>query len=258
MRCLPMRLPDGSTLFLDLSRIEEQPIFLDGDVAWEPVEQSVISSLVYPGDHAIDVGAHIGLFARVLAARVGPHGRVVAYEPDPSSLHRNMAEFPQVLVRTFAVGAREGTVRFLSERSGALSRVVSDETPLNKRGVRHVMSVTIDMEVRRLRLPAVDFLKIDVEGYEEHVIQGAARTLQSDHPPTVLFEWIPAFRDRRSRGAFEVLRSLVSGGWRVWRIGWGMPTAEIGWNPPENPANVLAVPPGRTAPAEAALRAVAR
>ena len=146
---------------------------------------------------AIDVGAHGGQFTQLLAGIVH-RGRVIAIEP--SSYARS------VLTAALRV-RRVGNVTVVQTALGAARGVAMLDTPIKKGGdmgyglahiavgseaaggerVRESVTVTtLDALVDTLRLPRVDFIKADVEGYEAALIAGARRTLERHRPPLLL------------------------------------------------------------------------
>lgn len=234
----------GTWISLDLRKIDHQTTFLDGADLFEAEEQKLLEQLVPSGGTAIDVGANVGLYTITLARLVGPAGLVISFEPDVESLLKNTAELPQVIVRPCAVSDANGQVIFRRHRSTTLSRIVS-KTEATKRDSL-IDSVTVDSELSRLGLENADFLKIDTEGREANVLAGARGLLSGALPPVVLFEWIPGFRNRWEQSALAVLRDNVGRGWRLFRVGWNRPIAEIhGFAEPEEEANIIAIPPGR-------------
>ncbi len=244
MRRVRVPLDDESFLSLDLRKIDHQPIFLDGSVSFEAEERRMLRCLTPRGGTAIDVGANQGVYALTLARLVGESGLVIAYEPDASDLLINAARWPQVIVRPFVVANAEGRAAFRRERSSALSHIVPG--PEKRAGDADLQCVTLDSEIGRLGLKRVDFIKIDVEGAEDRVLTGAASLLRSRYPPVVFFEWIPAFRSRWNKGALAVLKEIGRSSWRLFRVGWGKPTAEIiGFAEPEENCNIIAFPDSR-------------
>jgi len=236
---------NGGWISLDLRKIDHQTTFLDGASLYEAEEQRLLEHLVPVGGTAIDVGANVGLYTITLARLVGPTGRVISYEPEVDSLLRNTAGLPQVLVRPFAVSNSEGPVIFRSHRSSSLSRVVSHVEATSRDSVTG--SVTLDAERSRLGLRTVDFLKIDTEGAEPNALAGAQQLLSESSAPVILFEWIPNFRSRWNKSALSVLKENAGEGWRLFRVGWNRPAAEINsFEEPPEEANIFAFPPSRS------------
>jgi len=127
---------------------------------------------------ALDVGAHYGSWTRHLSRQFA---QVYAYEPVPETfacLAENTRDFPNVQIFQQAVGEMNQCV---SVGRGKLYQHPGTETVTGSSG--DIEMVRID----DLGLPLVDFLKIDVEGYELHVLRGAEQTLRRDKP-VVIFE----------------------------------------------------------------------
>src|SRR5207244_9457540 len=81
-----------------------------------------------------------------------------------------------------------------------------------------VPSVTLDSLVRNLNLPALDLIKIDVEGFELDVLKGATELLGRERPPLVVFEfcdWAEARMSPENVGAAQCF--LMDRGFRIWR-----------------------------------------
>jgi len=151
------------------------------------------------GDVAIDCGACLGLFTTMMAERVGPTGSVHAFEPNAETagdlkrvLRLNHLGWP--VVHCCAVGDRCGEAAFCSiterdvRREGShlsLTGRASFVARIKHREVR-VPLVTLDQFVGdRSIIPHM--IKVDVEGAEFHVLEGARRCVAA-HRPTLVIE----------------------------------------------------------------------
>lgn len=140
---------------------------------------------VRPGDIVLDCGAHYGLFTRN-AIRSGA-SKVIAIEPAPLTLEcfrRNLADEiadGRVVVYPKGVWDKDELLELTvnHHESGANSFVVhrDDDTPV---GVLPL--TTIDKIVTELKLPRVDFIKMDIEGAERKALAGATETLKQYRP----------------------------------------------------------------------------
>jgi FkbM family methyltransferase len=147
------------------------------------------SSGVRPGDIVLDCGAHYGLFTRKALAAGAK--LVVAIEPAPQNLEcfrRNLSKEiaeGRVIVYPKGVWDKEDylTLHIDQEESGADSFV--SERPGGAR-VEKVPLTTIDRLVAELKLPRVDFIKMDIEGAERHAVTGARATLERHKPRMAL------------------------------------------------------------------------
>ncbi len=239
-------------LHLDLRDLDQQRIFLDDGVKFEPREVALVKAIVKPGDTVLDVGAHIGVYSTLLAQLVGRKGKVIAYEPQPKILELNARPYPQLIVRPFAVSDQAGTIRFVAERSSGLSHVTTGNG-----GATEVRTVRLDDELRELNLTHVDFLKIDVEGHEECVLRGASRLLTCDNPPILLFEWVPFFKPRWKQGAIQTLKQILAPGWTGIALGFdGSMNLWNDWSEAAENTNYLLVPANHQAKLDAIFAAI--
>jgi FkbM family methyltransferase len=167
-------LKDGRQLRCLLADRTQRTMYLG---LFEPSETRLFRRLLAPGDTVLDVGAHIGWFTTIAAHCVGSAGEVVAFEPYPpnaSMLKENLARNRCTNVRVVetALGSRPGTL--------ALARGRGDSGGVTALDWAHdrpaVVPVTTLDEVTA-GLEAVTLAKIDVEGWEPHVLRGAAKTL---------------------------------------------------------------------------------
>jgi FkbM family methyltransferase len=133
----------------------------------------------------IDAGAHLGTFTLKAAREVGPAGLVVSVEPESRNfelLSRNIAENSISNVRLVNAGLGKAPGRGelnIHNRGGENSLLKRGVQPS---GVQPIEIKTVDMVAEALSLSRVDFLKIDVEGFELEVLMGAKDVLKAHHP----------------------------------------------------------------------------
>lgn len=179
---------NGITYELDLNEMIDSTLYFEG--AWEPKATSRIATLVRPGMTVLDVGANMGYFTLTFAKLVGETGKVVAFEPTAwagAKLRRNMVlnRFTNIVVEKLALSDTPTTREIAaSERAFKASWAFSGD---EHRGAERVRFLPLDTYVREAELDGVDFIKIDVDGYEYRVVLGATETLRN-HRPTVLIE----------------------------------------------------------------------
>lgn len=168
-----------------------------------------------PGQTAIDVGAHKGAFTYWMAKRVGPTGKVVAFEPQRVLAERlqklvRSAGMTQVTVENKGVSSREGTA-ILSVPGGRPSPGATLESPTNSECEQSPVGiVTLDHYFSKLNVPPVRLIKIDVEGHELDVFRGASNILR-EYKPIILFEC--ETRHHKNRSLDDVFQHLTSLGY---------------------------------------------
>jgi FkbM family methyltransferase len=142
----------------------------------------------------LDIGAHHGLYTVLASKRVGPSGKVIAFEPSPrerKQLVRNVRiNFcSNVHIEPHALG-KEPARNNLYVVEGGEDGCNSLRPPAVQSEIRAVPVevVTLDAIASKLGLTKVDFVKLDVEGAELDVLKGALGLLQTIPRPVLLVE----------------------------------------------------------------------
>ncbi|WP_375484357.1 FkbM family methyltransferase [uncultured Jatrophihabitans sp.] len=154
-------------------------------------ELAVCKRLARPGSTAVDVGAYVGTFAVALSRSVGRTGTVFAFEPQRELYEqlRNATWATRVIPMNVALSSHSGPAVFsvpVDESSGLAPAQGSLEP-------QRFSAQTVQNEVRTLRLddllgPAeeVSMMKIDVEGHEWSVLEGAKGVIATHRPALVV------------------------------------------------------------------------
>ena len=158
--------------------------------SFEPNEFAFLDRVTRPGMTFIDIGANEGLFSLFAARKVGAAGRVISAEPSSRErlrFERNLARnrIGNVTVLPCAIGDAAGTARLQIANSGhaghnTLGAFTYDD--VNAVDFENVPVETLDALAERLSIGSVDVVKIDVEGSELKVLQGAAGLLRRTRP----------------------------------------------------------------------------
>lgn len=161
----------------------------------EPGTHRCIKTLLDPGMVAVDVGANVGLLTLACARSVGSRGKVVAFEAEPAyqKLLREMIDLngaPWIDLRSQAAGAKAGTAQFhVSPIAGhsSLYSLPDDEA-------RNAQTITVDitpLDAALADIPAVDLVKIDVEGAELDVLAGMEGLIARSPDMAIIAEYGP-------------------------------------------------------------------
>jgi FkbM family methyltransferase len=167
---------------------------------------------VRPGFVACDIGANIGTYTVPLSRLVGPAGRVISFEPNRPTcacLRQNIRQnrLGNVTILRAAAGPEAGVADLVVTANNfgevhlapaAPAAVGGTRGRASASGTARVAVTTVDAEVARLGLKRVDFIKIDVEGFELAALRGAARTLATNADLVVQTEIVPAHAARYS------------------------------------------------------------
>jgi FkbM family methyltransferase len=191
---------EGSVFFARLDNKIERAL-IKGGGRYDQANLSLIKRLVHKGSTCFDIGANIGVYSVLMARLAEGDGQVHSFEPVPhiaNKLKLNVGLNGQswVRVNTFALGDavetrvmqqirpsefRGGTSTFVqNENIEALGRDRFDDVEVPIR--------TLDAYVEDMNISRIDFIKIDVEGYELNVIKGGMRAIVGCRP-SILMEF---------------------------------------------------------------------
>ena len=157
-------------------------------------ETELVKEIVKPGAVVIDVGANIGYFTLLFSHLAGEGGKVYAFEPDPKN-HELLLKNLDVN----KVGNTTAVKKALSNKTGK-TKLFLDQLNLgdmsmaagnidNPAGFLEVETITLDEYLAGEQEKRVDFIKIDVQGAEALVIEGAEKTIKTAKPKILLEFW---------------------------------------------------------------------
>jgi FkbM family methyltransferase len=156
-----------------------------------------------------DVGANVGAITLALAKLTGPGGKVYSFEPGPPNLRRlrdNLNLNPELAERVVMIAT--GVGRAPGELCWAEEKGNPGNALLGKSGTHEIKIITLDDFVRERAISKLDFVKIDVEGMELDVMQGAAETLRRFHP-MLYFETLPRYTETGSGATFADIHDFL-------------------------------------------------
>ena len=193
----------------------------------EPDVQAALDMLLRPGMIVYDIGANVGFHALSAARRIGPEAKVICFEPLPENakqIEYNAASnnFTNIQVITTALGSAEGEAAFWTSKQPTWGKLASVGTKPDKFAKEVKVKIRrLDTVVDELKLPPPVLIKMDVEGAEMDVLEGARHTLERYHP-TLLIE---------AHGTNAAIENfLVAIGYRVGVLGKNEPVADAYWN----------------------------
>lgn len=161
---------------------------IDGEILagrpWEPASTAVIERFVEPGMTVLDVGANIGYYTLLMSRIVGAEGRVISFEPmaEPREItvqHCRLNVVTNALVLPYALDDHDHEAEIFFNYSWR------SQDPVVQHG-NAVSFRRLDTVIKELGLERLDFIKIDVDGYEARLLRGATETLHRFHPTMIL------------------------------------------------------------------------
>lgn len=157
------------------------------------IEKKVFLALIRPGDVVFDVGANEGYFTLLASDLVGSAGEVHAFEPVPPTFKkaeenlRQMQRSNNHRLNLFACSDEAGDVilHVPGEDFGQASLRVQDAGSWRK--VQNIetyssRAIRLDDYINEHQISRMDFMKVDVEGAELHVLRGSQNLINRFHP----------------------------------------------------------------------------
>lgn len=193
--------PEDENLSAELRKQLDAPHGYHGDRLLEALEQVTDFSC------AVDCGAHVGTWTRVLADRFE---KVIAFEPDPDSaacLLANTGAFANVRVHEYALGDVPGDAALAKYKGNIGNFIAAGEG-------KPVLVGRLD----NVGLERCGYMKIHANGYELRVLQGAVETIRRCKPVlTVVFKPKPETTARYGYGAEELAQFVLGLGYKPGR-----------------------------------------
>lgn len=213
------QLYDGQFIVVD-PQDEQISVQIVARGYWEPGVETCVMKMLKPGDRVVEVGANIGYYTLLMARRVGPTGRIDAFEANP--------RLAALLARSIALNAWHDRVtvhvKAASNAPGPIPFVTSRRLPGGGHiragaGDFGVETVAFDAEGTRLddavSTRPVDMLRLDAEGCEPLIIAGALGILAYSPNLKICMEWDRVqMQPRADIGAF--VDGLEAAGMKFW------------------------------------------
>lgn len=175
---------------------------------WESWITSWFTRWVRPGMTVLDIGANCGYYTMLSEKLVGPYGRVISYEPNPTYIRAlfltgiiNNARFVR---RPYAVGNSIETVKLHVPKYLTGSAAIGIDLSAHEEHVIEVEQTTLDYEYRNGVFEVPHIIKIDAEGAEENIWNGGYDLWDAPAHTTIIMEWTP---NAYSDGFYDRLKS---------------------------------------------------
>jgi len=172
---------------------------------WEIHETNALLELMKPGQSFIDIGANIGYYTVIAAARLGDSGQVFSFEPDPENyalLTQNIEQNHFKNVQAFNLGLSNQDCSlpiFCSEENRGDHRLFETEAHQQGNMIQLVKADEFFMD-RYGQYPTVHCIKIDTQGYEYSIVDGLKKTIAANqaHLNMVVEFWPWGLRQNQS------------------------------------------------------------
>jgi len=154
--------------------------------AWEPETMEFINRYVSEGDWIIEIGSNVGIHTLLLAKKSAENGKVIAFEPTDFAhgkllvnINLNPSLRKNISVRKQFVTDKKLSVPSTAIRSSYRMNLIPIMSDTN---IDQKIAISIDELSTTDELKALDILKVDVDGFELKILQGAIATIEKFLP----------------------------------------------------------------------------
>jgi len=221
-------------------RLHFHPCSITADLWKNPNTRGyLLLNLISPGDIIIDIGANIGSTVIPSAIAAGPHGKVYAFEPNPR-IYGYLAEniklnnLDNVLPHNLALGSESGTGKISDYEEDDQNQVLNG----NDDGIEVVIGKLDEFCQHEKN---ISYLKIDVEGFEKFVLEGASATL--NNTACIFLEISEQMFNQYDYSVREVISLLEKKDFQIFRFPADKQIKQIdaSYRPEKNYENIIAL-----------------
>ncbi|MEQ1635215.1 MAG: FkbM family methyltransferase [Methylococcales bacterium] len=193
----------------ELKRIYFRKQIRTGNFVTDELEYKILHEFIMPGDWVLDIGANIGHYTKRFSELVGAQGRVIAFEPVPTTFYLLSAN-----TQLFA----HSNVTLINAAISDKSDLVQMSIPIFSTGLTnyyeaHISSATdntlpvLTLAVDQLGISQrIALIKIDAEGHEAFVVSGMTKLIEKHHPILIIETGSPALITGVSSLGYEAER----------------------------------------------------
>ena len=179
-------------------------------------EISLMKKYIKAGDTVLDVGANIGFYAEILSNIVGEKGKVHCFEPDATNfnhLQNRSKHLPNVSINNKAVSDKTETIKIYTSKKLNVDHRTYKPDDYDQEIDIHAIAIDEYLSQNT----EVNFIKMDIQGFEMSAVKGMTKTLQSPHLK-MLSEFWPYGMRKAGTSVLEYYRFLKEYNFHIYLI----------------------------------------
>lgn len=187
---------------------------------WEVFETGIFKKNIKKGSAVLDIGAHIGYYTLIASGRVGPDGKVYAFEPDIKNfnlLSKNILENGcknVILINKAVINKTGHTKLYLNEENTGDHRIYSSK---ENRQYISIQTVSLDDYFKGAD-EKIDLIKMDIQGSEFWALKGAVNLLAKNPQLKIITEFWPRGLRMSGSSSKDFLAFVKKLGFKIYEI----------------------------------------
>jgi FkbM family methyltransferase len=183
---------------------------------------NLIGCVDLKGSVCLDIGANLGMFSLAMSDAVGKEGTVYAFEPEAHNFNLlchnlKVNNAANVVARPVAIGESVGSCSIaIAEGNLGDHQVVA--AGINGRRLQRAEMMTVDTVLSDVPDGAVKLIKIDVQGYEHHVVNGMTETLRRNPDIILMIEVGPGRLRKAGSSVTALIEFFAENNFKGWEF----------------------------------------
>ncbi len=199
----------GNFLFKNLF-VVYKPMYNAFKTKQDAFEIELLKKYIKPGNTIIDIGSNIGFYALILSELAGEKGRVHCFEPDATNfkhLQKAAGHLKNITLNHKAIGPNTEKLKIYTSKE-----LNVDHRTYKPEEYDEVIEIdAVNLDEYLTKVPGkVDFIKMDIQGFEMQAIKGMQKTLTENKDIKLISEFWPYGLNKANSSSLEYFNHLVS------------------------------------------------
>lgn len=182
-------------------------------------EIDLLKKYIHKNDKVLDIGANIGFYATILSDIVGDKGSVYCFEPDVKNfnyLKKAVAGHANIVINNKAVGPKTETLKIYTSKNLNVDHRTYKPEEYDQE--IEIDAVSIDDYLLSQPAKKIDFIKMDIQGFEMQAIQGMQKTLEANEHIQLISEFWPYGLRKAGSSVSDYFNFLTSKGFNCYLL----------------------------------------
>lgn len=171
-----------------------KPMYIGFKNKQDAYEIELLKQHISANATVLDIGANIGFYAGILSKIVGEKGKVVCFEPDTTNfehLKKSTAGIHNIVMENKAVGPKTEKLKIYTSKNLNVDHRTYKPDDYDAEFEIDAISIDDYFNITNSNNCRIDFIKMDIQGFEMQAMQGMQKTLEANHDIKLISEFWP-------------------------------------------------------------------